>query len=241
MKKILFLSVFLSMLISNSAFAFNDVNVNTSYKTAIEWMSDNKIITGYEDNTFKPDNCVTRAEFLKMLFLTDKADTTVPVGTAGSNYYDNMLSDVDLTSWYWPFVRTALKLNIIKGYPDGTFKPNQCVNRAEAIKMAVIESAKDNFVNDAWAGSSLMLSSYKDVDSSAWYFKYFTYVIFRNLVGQEHVKIVKNIQSDYGNDQYFYLNKSMTRKEVAEMLYRMKAMKDNNAEIFTEGDVPKDL
>lgn len=200
---------------------FTDVNKSTSYKDAIDWMASKKLIEGYSDGTFRPDNCVIRADFLKMLFLTHQTDLSFPDGTAGSHYYDTIFSDIDLKAWYWQYVRTALKNKVIQGYPDGTFRPSQCVNRAEAIKMAVIEYATDNFINDMYAGSSFLLSSYKDVDTQAWYYKYFTYVILRNLVGLDHVSKIKNTQSDYGYNQYFYLDQSMSRKEVAEMLYKM--------------------
>jgi len=239
MKKLIISVIALCLILPNVGLAaFTDVNQNTTYQQSIDWMANNGVIQGYSDNTFKPDNCVTRVKFLKMLFITNQTDLTFEEGTAGSHYYDTQFSDIDLGSWYWQYVRTALKTHLIEGYSDGTFKPGQCVNRVEAIKIAVIEYATTNFVNNAWAGSSLLMSSYKDMNDQAWYYKYFTYVIFRNLVGQEHVNKITNISSDYGFDQYFKPGDTMARKEVAEMLYRMKTLKDNKIEKYSSNYSP---
>ena len=64
--------------------AFSDVNQDTSYMTAIAWMQGNGVIQGYPDGTFKPDQCVNRAEFLKMMYLAHEDDIVVEDGFAGS-------------------------------------------------------------------------------------------------------------------------------------------------------------
>ena len=51
---------------------FNDVPNNDNYLKAIEFLNENGIINGYPDNTFKPSNKVTRAEFATVLVKTLK-------------------------------------------------------------------------------------------------------------------------------------------------------------------------
>ena len=231
MKKITLIPALMFVLLTSQiVFAeFPDVTSQTPYESSINWMADNGVIQGYPDGTFKPDQCVNRAEFLKMMYLTSEKDTTVIDGTAGSHYYDNFFSDTSTDAWYWPYVNKALHDGTIEGYPDGTFKPAQCVNRVEAIKMASLEFNDGTLPpEDLYAGATIKLNSVVDVNYDAWYGDYFSYVWLRDLVGTDHVTEIENPDSDAGVDRYFYPGDPMSRKEVAEMLYRMKTIKDND-------------
>jgi len=238
MKKILLSAVLTISLIGQTASAatgtspaFSDVNENTTYVSSISWMADNNVIEGYPDGTFKPDQCVNRAEFLKMLFLTDEnvwhmADYSYP--------------DVDPNEWYASYVSYYSARSVVQGYPDGMFRPGQCVNRVEAIKMADLEFAIP--WGGAYAGLSLKVDSYKDIDHSAWYFDYFEHAISENILGLEHVvKQYNELNPYYETDQYFGPGGDMTRKEVAEMLYRMKTVKDNNLSKYQDTYSPNSL
>jgi len=110
---------------------FSDINANTDYKSAIDWMTNNGVIQGYADQTFKPDQCVKRVEFLKMLFLMLNIDA--------NNSTAELFKDTYADQWYAPYVKTARARGTVEGYPDGTFKPAQCVARVEALKMAILE------------------------------------------------------------------------------------------------------
>ncbi len=244
MKKLILIpGLILTLLMSQVAnAAFSDVDQTTDYETAITWMSDNGVIQGYPDGTFKPDQCVNRAEFLKMMYLTSKKDIITTDSAAGSNYYDNYFSDTSTSEWYWPYVNKALQDGTVVGYPDGTFKPSQCVNRVEAIKMASLEFNNGTLPNDGmYAGATIKLNSVLDIDYNQWYGDYFTYVWLRNLVGTGHVVENANPDSSAGVDRYYDPAGSMTRKEVAEMLYRMKTIKDNSLTVYEEGDTPEPL
>ena len=72
MKKLILIpGLILTLLLGQVASAaFSDVNEGTDYISSITWMSENGVIQGYPDGTFKPDQCVNRAEFLKMMYLT---------------------------------------------------------------------------------------------------------------------------------------------------------------------------
>ncbi len=87
-------------------------------------------IAGYPDGTFKPDNTVTRAEFLKII--TGVLNYPEPAPAGASPY-----SDVAMTDWFFRFVMSAAQNNLVGGYPDGTFLPNNPITRQEVAKILV--------------------------------------------------------------------------------------------------------
>lgn len=233
MKKLILIpGLILTLLISQVAnAAFSDVNEGTDYMSSITWMADNGVIQGYPDGTFKPDQCVNRAEFLKMMYLTSKKDIIITDSASGDHYYDDYFSDTSTEEWYWPYVNKALKDGTVEGYPDGTFKPAQCVNRVEAIKMAILEF-NDGQIPDY---SEMLLWGFEDVDRTEWYGQYIEPALSNELVGLEHAQIT-SVESGK-----FFPGDPMTRKEVAEMLYRMKTVKDNSLVIYSDQNTPNSL
>lgn len=108
---------------------FSDVLQNHGYFSAIQWAKSTGVLQGYPDETFKPDRTVNRAEFLKIV-LEAKG------GNLATSSNDSGFRDMDEGAWYAPYVRYAKENGIVQGYSDGTFKPEQAVNFAEALKMA---------------------------------------------------------------------------------------------------------
>ncbi|HDN59307.1 MAG TPA: hypothetical protein ENF20_05050, partial [Candidatus Marinimicrobia bacterium] len=111
---------------------FLDVSPRHPSYSYISHLYQKKIIQGHPDGTFKPNQGVNRAELLKIVF---KSFHLPILKKAEVN-----LRDVSKQDWFYEYVATALKKNIIKGYPDKTFKPGNKVNRAEALKM-ILKSA----------------------------------------------------------------------------------------------------
>lgn len=131
MKKIT-LHVLAFFLFSLSANAFSDVNESHVYKNGIEFLKSKEIINGYADGTYKPFAVLNRAELLKIL-------VEAAFGDSSFIYYkdSNCFSDVPSGEWFTQYICFAKENNIIKGYSDGTFKPEQDVNFVEAIKMVL--------------------------------------------------------------------------------------------------------
>ncbi|GEM_PF-1089338 len=106
--------------------AFSDLKADYWSFEGISKLVDAKIIQGYPDGTFKPDNYITRAELVKitnMVFgYTQKQDAT-------------SLTDVPYTEWYYDQVLIAQNAGYLDGYPDGTFKPNNNITREEFCKV----------------------------------------------------------------------------------------------------------
>lgn len=131
MKKILVMILVVILVLSMQVcFAtFPDIE-NSQYKTAIEYLSSISIVAGYEDNTYKPEKVVTRAEMAKFLVTAMKAD--VEEISSSSEF-------LDVPNWHWAvkYVNAAQKNELIKGDGDGNFRPDDTVNYGEALTMVV--------------------------------------------------------------------------------------------------------
>lgn len=98
------------------------------YKEAIQYLKDKDVLGGYPDGTFRPRDTINRAELLKIVF-RGRSDV-VPVSR-------RCFSDVSPSEWYAPYVCAAKNRGIVSGYKNGTFKPAEPVNFAEAIKIVL--------------------------------------------------------------------------------------------------------
>ena len=87
-------------------------------------------LLGYENGTVRPNGSISRAEVATVLFRLLKDDVRMQNLTK-----DNAYSDVSGTAWYAAAVSTLSKMGVISGYPDGTFRPNAPITRAEFAAM----------------------------------------------------------------------------------------------------------
>ena len=103
---------------------YPDVAFNKWYNNAISTLSNMGIICGYPDGSFRPDAPITRAELTKIAasFFSDPRVAAT---------YDGRFSDVHGAEWYISYLMTALEEGLIEGYPDGSFRPNRLITRAE--------------------------------------------------------------------------------------------------------------
>jgi hypothetical protein len=143
-------------LIASAAF-FPDSQSNWA-RNAIQTLSDQGIITGYPDGSFRPEGQITRAEFsavmVKALGLNAAASGT------------QTFKDVPTNNWAYPAIETVRSAGLVSGYPNGTFMPSRSISRAEAI--AILASAsRMPMPNDASVNQ--ILSRYNDSGSiPAW-------------------------------------------------------------------------
>lgn len=106
---------------------FSDVPISHPNEIAITYLQSNGIVQGYEDNTFRPDQPISRTEFLKIVL--EGTGVNLDIDTPSG------FPDIDESQWYGPYVRKAKYEGWIKGYPDGTFQPLQHINKVEALKI----------------------------------------------------------------------------------------------------------
>ncbi|WP_144866688.1 DUF3747 domain-containing protein [Hyella patelloides] len=117
--------------------SFSDTATDT-YKEEIEEAVTLGFIAGFEDDTFKPEEPLTREQLVSMVI---GALDTVPDLQAQAPDAATIQPYPDVTSSRWSAakIQWAKENQIVKGYPDGSFRPEQPVTRAEL--MAVLENA----------------------------------------------------------------------------------------------------
>ncbi|KAA5805771.1 S-layer homology domain-containing protein [Thermoanaerobacterium thermosaccharolyticum] len=127
---VLFLSVLLLMTstISTSFAAtntsFKDISGHWAEKEINSWISKG-LIAGYEDGAFKPDNPITRAEFIALVNRSFNLKNTVQIN----------FSDVKPSDWYYSDIKKAKAAGFISGYEDNTMRPNKYITREEAASI----------------------------------------------------------------------------------------------------------
>ncbi|BBH23106.1 hypothetical protein Back11_44510 [Paenibacillus baekrokdamisoli] len=105
---------------------FPDVE-NSYAKEAIHTLSSKYVLNGYADGSFKPTDTVTRAEFITML--------TRALGVIPDSDNQHSFTDVKSSDWFAQSVGAAVKAHLIRGYSDGSFKPNAEISRMEMLQM----------------------------------------------------------------------------------------------------------
>lgn len=171
---------------------FLDVSEDDPYCEAIEYVKGSGIFDGYDDGYFRPYQAINRAETTKVIVRAFEYPELAPDGT-NLGFWD--LSPWD---WYMGFIRTAKQYGIIQGYPDGSFKPAQTVNRVELLKI---------FLESANVALPTCGQAYPDTLAGVWYSDYVCYSKTYGLMDTDY----------YGN---FNPAKPMTRGDVAELFYR---------------------
>ncbi|MBP3963430.1 S-layer homology domain-containing protein [Paenibacillus lignilyticus] len=128
---------------------FSDVS-NHWARADIELMASKLIVKGSSGDQFGPDQAITRAEFAAMIVRALGMSEVKPA--AG-------LSDVRSQDWFAGAVGAAVKAGLVKGYQDGSFKPNASINREE---MAVIIARAIAFTGKQPSGGEQLLDMFKD-------------------------------------------------------------------------------
>jgi hypothetical protein len=104
---------------------FDDVQSTSWYAQAINYLASRNILRGYEDGSFRPNSPITRAELTAVMSrFFEMVENDV-----------NSFTDVSDTHWALAYINNAHNRGWIVGFPDGTFRPNNATNRAEAVTL----------------------------------------------------------------------------------------------------------
>lgn len=187
-----------------SAGRYVDVPETSPYDTAINYLSDVGVIQGYPDQTFRPNQNVNRVEFLKLVLESSNIEPDVSTPTP--------FPDVDEEAWYGKYVRKARSEGWIEGYPDGTFKPEQSINKVEALKIIgeVQEWATEEEPDE---------QPFADINSNEWFAPYVDYAKERNYLEER--------TSRYFPELY------LTRAQISELLFRAYITRMSESEAFS--------
>ena len=146
--------------INNSTSSFDDVESGMWYTSYISYLEKYDIINGYEAGcmgeqcseaerpamrTFRPDEEITRAEFVAMAERAYSLFADVEDGN------ENIFTDIDNSHWAAEHIYTAIAMDWIKGYADGTFRPDNHITRAEVVTIVnrVTErNADEDFIDE---------------------------------------------------------------------------------------------
>lgn len=110
--------------VTNISTGFTDVPGNIWYVSAIKWAKDEKIINGVTNTTFNPDDYVTRAQMVTMLWRyagSPKVNTT------------NNFTDVSKNDFYYDAVNWAYSKKIVMGISDSKFSPSSYCTREQIV------------------------------------------------------------------------------------------------------------
>ncbi|GEM_PF-1280250 len=154
---------------------FSDIQKHWAEDNIRKLAADCKV-TGYKDasgkllNLFKPDNNISRAELLTILIKCKFGDSVAAADKAP-------FKDVPTSNWAAVYIQKGVAEGIVKGYVDGTFKPDQTATRAEALKMIVRVWMTDSDLNAAKVSTSCT-----DVNQEMWYARYFNLALDKGII-----------------------------------------------------------
>ncbi|OWA35810.1 hypothetical protein B9G55_07930 [Saccharibacillus sp. O16] len=138
------------------ASTFKDVRSSNWYADAVGYMQQSGIIKGYANGTFGPDEPITRAEFAAIASRFDQLASGEQMA----------FKDVRASYWAVDYIASGAAKGWIKGYPDGTFRPEDYVSRAEAVTLVnrmTERSADRNYVDH-----SGRIEHYSDLKPAYW-------------------------------------------------------------------------
>ena len=139
---------------------YSDVKSTDWFNNAISTLSNMGIIDGYPDGTFRPNAGITRAEFAKIAVSFFKDNVRETIGDRFSDIHGK---------WYTEYVNLANELAIVNGYPDGTFRPDNKIIRAESMTI-VNNTLRRTPCKEGLLPVSEMIN-WPDNAASAWYYE----------------------------------------------------------------------
>ena len=104
---------------------FIDLGENQWYEAAVAYAYRHNIMEGTSDTTFVPGKSLTRAEAVQVLYNLEGKPAV-----SGSTTFPDLVHD-----WYKPAIAWAESTGVVDGYEDGTFRPDEPVNRMEFAQM----------------------------------------------------------------------------------------------------------
>lgn len=149
---VLALVMTLSLAVSANAFK-DDKSISDDYAEAVAVLNGMGVFKGYEDGEFKPEGNITRAEVATIIYRIYTADVAKN-DKSGLYATYNKFSDMAGAGWAQGYIGYCANASLVKGYPDGTFKPSGKVTGYEVLAMilrAVGYDKNNEFSGADWA------------------------------------------------------------------------------------------
>ena len=186
---VLALVMTLSLAVSASAFK-DDKDISADYAEAVAVLDGMGVFKGYEDGSFKPTGDITRAEVATIIYRIYTGDVAKS-DKSGMYATYNKFSDMAGAGWAAGYIGYCANAELVKGYPDGTFKPSGKITGYEVLAMILRAVGYDK--NGEFSGADWALNVAKYA---------------------EQLGILKNVAKTTN------LGAPATRELVAEMLFR---------------------
>ncbi|SES10016.1 pullulanase, extracellular [Gracilibacillus ureilyticus] len=163
----------------------------------IQTLANKWIVSGYADQTYKPNKKISRAEFARLIAVSLALETENTAAPA--------FTDVAGDEWFAGSVQALVEADLLSGYTDGSFHPNQSITRAE---IASILSRVAEFIGADLKRNDHSLADLSDVDQiPEW--------------AAEEIETVLQLEIMQGYNSAFTPNDDATRAEMAVALYNL--------------------
>ena len=172
--------------------SFSDVPSNYFFADAINYLAEKKIITGYEDGTFRPNDTLTREQ--AAIIIARALNLNL------EEQYDLAFKDVPTTAFGYKHIAALYNAGIINGVSETEFKPNDTVTRGQIAKMLV-----NGFKLDT---EEYEMAPFNDIKNT--YSEYEINTLY-------HTGITKGI-----SPTEFGFNEKITRGQIAQFVYNIE-------------------
>jgi hypothetical protein len=197
--------------------SFTDVHTGDWFYGPVAWMYCNGIVSGYSDNTFRPNNPTTRGQMAKFAM----GAFPFPSHTAGGPHF----ADVPAGDPFYTFVETADYFGIVSGYPCGGagepcddrrlpyFRPTNQVTRGQLAKIVVTTAVLAN--PTVWRFIEPPAPSFADVAQGSTFYVYIETAVAHNVLqGYACGGIGEPCPG-----RYFRLGHNATRAQLSKIVY----------------------
>lgn len=179
---------------------------DTAQANAATRLQNLDILQGYEDGSLGLDKDITRAEFATVAVRLLGLESAAEVSKGATAF-----KDVAATHWAAGYINIAVQQGLLKGYPDGTFKPSQNVSGVEALAILVRVLGYEPAVTGVWPSNYIVkaaqigLSDGAKFDANA--------AAPRGLVAQfadNALEVPKMVQTGYGDSLEYVVSGTVT-------------------------------
>ena len=197
---------------------FTDVQPGDWYYTYVQWMYCHGVINGYSTNPpcatgapcFMPGNLTTRGQTAKIVVLA----FGFPLDTSGGPHF----SDVAPGTTFYNWIETAYNLELINGYGDGTYRPNNDVSRGQIAKIVVNAAIMADPAH--WTLLDPASNTFEDVEVGSTFFQQIETAVAHDVIdGYPCGTPPAGACVGPGNKPYFLPGDNATRAQISKIVY----------------------
>ncbi len=176
--------------------SFSDVPATNIFYSDIQYLACHNVVGGYHDGSFRPNSSSSRGQFAKVAVLA--------FGITPHNPSSPSFSDVPPSSVFYPYIEAAARQAVISGYPDGSFRANENISRAQVA--LIIQRAR------GYVLQSPPTPTFRDVQPS-----YYAYTAIETLAVRA---IFSGANCTVGGGICFRPNEVIRRGELSKIVHR---------------------